>query len=217
MKDDNDKHQEVAIIDEMKRRNRRRLVGAIVLVAFAIFVVPWLLEKKTEPLGDKVEIVIPPVAGTKLPNTAPPVVVPPPAAAPAVEAPAPVAEPSTLTPEAVPPVKETPKETIKETPKEPPKAPPKETPKKMALPPTVAFAKGTFSVQLAAFTDDKGANTLVNRVKLAGYPAYNEPTDTARGMAWRVRVGPYKTRDDAMTVLNRLKKDGYDGMVRPAR
>jgi len=57
----------------------------------------------------------------------------------------------------------------------------------------------------------------VNRVKQAGYPAYSEPIDTTRGMAWRVRVGPYKTREDAAAVRNRLKKDSYDGMVVSAR
>ncbi|MDR2017258.1 MAG: SPOR domain-containing protein, partial [Burkholderiales bacterium] len=87
----------------------------------------------------------------------------------------------------------------------------------IALPRTVAFAKGTYSVQLAAFTDDKGANAMTNRVKRTGYPAYTEPTDTTRGMAWRVRVGPYKTREDAAIVRDRLKKDSYDGMVVPAR
>ncbi|MDR0246837.1 MAG: SPOR domain-containing protein [Burkholderiales bacterium] len=190
MKDD--KLQEVALIDEMKRRNRRRLVGAVVLAVCAIIFVPMLLEKEPVPLGDNVEIVIPPVIETKLPDTAPPVIEP-----------------------VVPPPEVAPKETPAEPPKETPKEEPKEIPQK--LPPTVTFSKGTYSVQLAAFTDDKGANAMVNRVRQAGYPAYNEPTDTARGMAWRVRVGPYKTRDDAVVVRNRLKKDSYDGMVVPAR
>ena len=189
MKDDN--LQEVALIDEMKRRNRRRLVGAIVLAVCAIIFVPMLLEKEPVPLGDNVEITIPPVAGTKLPDSAPPVTEPPVTGSPA------------LPPESVP--------------TEPPKIePPKKSPPP-ALPATVAFAKGTYSVQLAAFSDDKGANAMVRRVKQAGYPAYSEPTDTARGMAWRVRVGPYKTREEAATVRNRLKKDSYDGMVVPAR
>ncbi|MDR2172973.1 MAG: SPOR domain-containing protein [Burkholderiales bacterium] len=188
MKDD--KLQEMALIDEMKRRNRRRLVGAVVLAVCAVVFVPMLLEKEPAPLGDNVEIVIPPVIGTKLPDTPPP-------------------EP------VVPPSEVAPKETPAEPPKEMPKETPKETPKK--LPSTVAFAKGTYSVQLAAFTDDKGANAMVNRVKQVGYPAYNEPTDTTRGMAWRVRVGPYKTREDAAMVRNHLKKDSYDGMVVPAR
>ncbi|MDR0251447.1 MAG: SPOR domain-containing protein [Burkholderiales bacterium] len=194
MKDDN--LQEMALIDEMKRRNRRRLVGAVVLAVCAVIFVPMLLEKEPAPLGDNVEIVIPPVTGTKLPDT-----------------PLPVTKPVAPPPEAAP--EELPKEAPEEVPKEPPKEIPKEAPKK--LPPMVAFAKGTYSVQLAAFTDDKGANAMVNRVKQAGYSAYSEPTDTARGMAWRVRVGPYKTREDAAMVRDRLKKDSYDGMIVPAR
>ncbi|MDR2709788.1 MAG: SPOR domain-containing protein [Burkholderiales bacterium] len=211
MKDDNSNLQEVALIDEMKRRNRRRLIGAIVLVVVAFFVISKLLDKEPAPLGDKVEIVIPPVAGTKLPDTKLPDAAPP-----RVESVAPPKEtPKEVETEAP---KEVTKESPKEAPKETPKTPPKEPPKKTTpLPPTAAFAKGTFSIQLAAFTDDRGANAMVNRVKQIGYPAYSEPTDTARGMAWRVRIGPYKTRDDAATVRNRLKKDGYDGMVVPAR
>ena len=35
-----------------------------------------------------------------------------------------------------------------------------------------------YVVQLAAFTDDNGANALANRLKKAGYPAYTEPVET---------------------------------------
>ena len=38
-----------------------------------------------------------------------------------------------------------------------------------------------FSVQLAAFADDKGANALSNKLKKAGYPAYTEPLTTSKG------------------------------------
>ncbi|MDR0771132.1 MAG: SPOR domain-containing protein [Burkholderiales bacterium] len=192
MKDDN--LQEVALIDEMKRRGRRRLVGAVVLAVCAVIFVPMLLEKEPAPLGDNVEIIIPPVAPIKLPDTAPPPEEP-------------VAPPSVVPAEPPPSV----------TPVEPPPKPPTAETTPPRLPPTVAFAKGTYSIQLAAFTDDKGANAMVNRVKRAGYPAYTEPTDTARGMAWRVRIGPYKTREEAAVVRAHLKKDNYDGMVVPAR
>jgi DedD protein len=201
MKDDN--LQEVALIDEIKRRGRRRLVGAVVLALCAIIFVPMLLEKGPAPLGDNVEIVIPPSAPTKAPNAAPP--------EPIMPSPLPLsppAEPLSVAPAEPPPVAEPP---------QPPKKPAVETTAPPALPRTVAFAKGTYWVQLAAFTDDKGANAMANRVKQAGYPAYTEPTDTARGMVWRVRVGPYKIHEDAAAVRNRLKKDNYDGMVVSAR
>jgi membrane protein required for colicin V production len=47
-------------------------------------------------------------------------------------------------------------------------------------------------VQLAAFSDDKGANALAGRLKRAGYAAYTEPVKTSKGTLWRVRVGPYR-------------------------
>jgi DedD protein len=49
------------IVDEMKRKARRRLVGAIVLALAAAIIVPMLLEKEPRPLGDDVSVQIPPV------------------------------------------------------------------------------------------------------------------------------------------------------------
>jgi len=49
------------IVDEMKRKARRRLIGAIVLALAAAIVVPMLLEKEPRPLGDDVSVQIPPV------------------------------------------------------------------------------------------------------------------------------------------------------------
>ena len=54
-----------------------------------------------------------------------------------------------------------------------------------------------FAVQLAAFADDKGANALAGRLKKSGYAAYTEPLKTSKGTLWRVRVGPYPSREAA--------------------
>src|SRR5689334_11748212 len=48
-------------VDELKRRARRRLVGAIVLALAAAVILPLLLEKEPKPLGDDVSVQIPPV------------------------------------------------------------------------------------------------------------------------------------------------------------
>src|SRR5437016_3330796 len=48
-------------VDELKRRARRRLVGAIVLALAAAVILPLLLEKDPKPLGDDVSVQIPPV------------------------------------------------------------------------------------------------------------------------------------------------------------
>jgi DedD protein len=72
-------------------------------------------------------------------------------------------------------------------------------------------------VQLAAFSDDKGANSLTNKLKKAGYPAYTEPLVTTKGTLWRVRVGPYPSRDAAASSRDKLKGDGYSGIVATAK
>ncbi|MDR1528917.1 MAG: SPOR domain-containing protein [Burkholderiales bacterium] len=198
MADDN--LQETAVIDVMRRRGRRRLVGAIVLALVAIIFVPVLLQKSPEPLSEEVEIVIPPI------ETPPSIAQP---------SPTPPTEPAA---EMLPGTSlETPPETLPEA--QPVETPQVETPSppQTSLPKTVKLADGTFSVQLGAYTDDKGANAMVNRLKRAGYPAYSEPNLSRSQMVWRVRVGPFKSRSDAATVLAQLKRDGHNGLVVLAR
>ncbi len=56
------------VVDEMKRKARRRLVGAIVLALAAAIILPMLLEKEPRPLGDDVSVQIPPVDEGKFIN-----------------------------------------------------------------------------------------------------------------------------------------------------
>src|SRR6186997_3323130 len=57
-----------ANLDDLRRRARRRLVGAIVLaLAVAVFV-PMLLESDPKPLGEDVSVKIPPVDDGKFVN-----------------------------------------------------------------------------------------------------------------------------------------------------
>ena len=48
-------------VDELRRKARRRLVGAIVLALAAAVALPLLLENEPKPLGEDVSIQIPPV------------------------------------------------------------------------------------------------------------------------------------------------------------
>jgi DedD protein len=68
-------------------------------------------------------------------------------------------------------------------------------------------------VQLAAFSDNKGANALAGRLKHAGYAAYTEPLKTSKGTLWRVRVGPYPSREAAAAARDKLKTEGQSGIV----
>lgn len=52
-------------VEELKRRARRRLVGAVVLALAAAVILPLLLESDPKPLGDDVSIQIPPIDSGK--------------------------------------------------------------------------------------------------------------------------------------------------------
>jgi DedD protein len=225
-----------ANLDDLRRRARRRLVGAIVLaLAVAVFV-PMLLESDPKPLGEDVSVKIPPVDDGKFVNklndknkAEPPKAEPPKAVAkaePRVEPPkseAPKEEPA--------PRAEAPKEEPRKS--EPPPGPVPAPPPVQATAPPAAPAtapapapksepakeagSGEFSVQVFAFSDDKGANSLVNKLKGKGFPAYSEPVNTSRGTLWRVRVGPFPSREGASAARDRLKGEGYNGIVAAAK
>jgi DedD protein len=55
-------------VDELKRKARRRLIGAIVLALAAATLLPLLLEQEQKPLGDDVSVQIPPVDDGKFVN-----------------------------------------------------------------------------------------------------------------------------------------------------
>jgi DedD protein len=218
-------------VDELRRRARRRLVGAIVLaLAVAVFV-PMLLESDPKPLGEDVSVKIPPIDEGKFVNrlndkgkieTAKPVATPP-KVEPKTEAPK-APEPAPTEPAKTEVAKAEPSK-VETTPPAPAPAPapapvtesPKAAPPVSLAPAPREPASGDFSVQLAAFSDDKGANALANKLKKAGYPAYTEPLSTSRGTLWRVRVGPYSSRESAVASREKLKGDGYSGIVAAAK
>jgi DedD protein len=270
-------------VDELRRKARRRLVGAVVLALAAAVILPLLLEKDPKPLGDDVSVQIPPVDEGRfinrltgrsgdgksaaksdakgLPKSAPPKIdAAPPArelpsvavstAAPATEdsaspaasvAPAPSdvatprksiaeAEQRMLSPGTKPAAKVDTKGAMesKSGAKAPAVVPPVTAAAAPPAPPTVAEppvpvatvgTKGEgFAVQIAAFTDDKGAKALAGKLEKAGYAsAYTEPVETSRGTLWRVRVGGFATRPDAEAARTKLKTDGWNGLVVSAR
>jgi len=235
-------------VDELRRRARRRLVGAIVLTLAAAVIVPMLLESDPKPLGEDVSVRIPPVDDGKFVNrlndgkaapkdakapaaadTAPRKIEPaappaaPPASAPAADAtpstapssnPAAPATPSTAAaprPAAAAPATASETTVAKAAPtKTAPASPPP------AAPPAKSPSNGGFAVQLAAFSDDKGANALAGKLRRAGYEAYTEPLKTSKGTLWRVRVGPYPSREAATAARDKLKGEGQNGIVAAA-
>jgi DedD protein len=232
-------------VDELKRRARRRLIGAIVLALGAAVLLPLLLENEPKPLGDEVSIQIPPIDNSKFVNPLSPGKSGPikGGAGDSAKNAAPAADATPLPGvPAIPPSEEKRNETQSVAPTSaPPSAPapmPATAPPAAAPPaPGATEAKNEapaepkasakqsdappaasgFVVQVAAFTDRYGAQAQARKLKHAGFPAYVESVPNGTSQLQRVRVGPYPSRDAADAARAKLKAAGYDAIVARAR
>ena len=69
-------------------------------------------------------------------------------------------------------------------------------------------------VQLGSFTEEDNAQSLNEKLREAGYPAFVEPLKKNGKISYRVRVGPEIRRSEADLLLKNLKdKMKLDGIV----
>jgi DedD protein len=217
-------------VNALKRRGRRRLVGAIALVLVAVIVLPMVFDSDPRSSVPPVSVRIPgeedggfapklaPKAEQKGAGKTAAKAVEKPAVKPAEKAPEPVAE---RAPEKAP---------EKAAEKAPETAAPKPAPKieikvsrpaeKAATPSApakpaadaeraraeAALAGGEqFFVPAGAYVDPEG---VVEKLKAAKIPYYTEPIATKGGTVTRVRAGPFVSRDAAEKALKQLKDLG---------
>ncbi|MFP4251110.1 MAG: SPOR domain-containing protein [Guyparkeria sp.] len=73
---------------------------------------------------------------------------------------------------------------------------------------------GEFVVQLGSFSDERNARALASSVESSGFEVTVKPLFSEQGTVWRVRVGPYDTRELASEATERLRQRiGRDGLV----
>ena len=202
-----------AISDEelqLKRRARRRLIGAIVLVAAIVVVLPMVLDTEPRPVSQNISVRIPsPDAGAFTPKAAPP----PASRAPASKsmtmrsdekaAAAPTASQEAPKPAAQPEAK--PAQAAK------PKTPATATAKSVR--PVAPAASGPFVVQVIALADAEKARRMQQQIAAAGIKSYTEVVKTVKGDVTRVRAGPFGTREAAEKARDQLKSLGMNGNV----
>lgn len=191
---------------------KERLLGAAILVAIVVLVVPALLtgprdtavEEAPAPGLRSVEIELAGGAGEPEAPPSDPAVettAPPSPALPAVPAPAtggtPDAEGEALPAEA--PV-------LAGTPPGP--GAPDAAPARPAV-----SAESGWAVQVAALSRADAARDLAARLKQRGYPAFVMEYRADGKVFYRVRVGPEITRENAGVLAERLAKDGQKGVV----
>jgi DedD protein len=190
---------------ELKKRARRRLVGAIVLVTAVAVVLPMVLDSEPKPVSKNVDIQIPsPDAGEFKPKGTP--------AAKGSAAQKSQAEPPKLQMDEKVAVADPAKAASADEPKPATKDARKaESPKPTE--PAKAAAGGAYVIQVEALADVAKAKRLQEQVAGAGLPAYTEVISTKTGELTRVRAGPYSTREAAEKARTQLKKAGLDGKV----
>lgn len=215
----------------MDRALKERIVGAVVLVAFAVLIVPVFLDGSVESTQTVTEVVTLPgqndqprkqqtiVLERDRNDPVPAVQTKLPAKEPAV-----AAESPTLAPEKPPVKNETRAEkqtAVARAQTEPAdkKAAPEKAPspqsKPTEKPAQAASATGMWAVQLGSFSNRDNAERLAANLRGEGYAAFLSRLGTDGGELHRVRIGPQKNRDDAESVAAKLTDSGHQGQVVP--
>ena len=190
---------------QLKKRARRRLVGAIVLVAAVAALLPMVLDSEPKPTSQDINIQIPsPDAKGGFAAKVVPVPAPAGKAAPAAKAEAKVpAAPVAPAPDDQKELVVTPMP--KPVPKPPEKAPEKAT----ALKP----GPGTFFIQVIALAEADKAKQVQQQIIDAGIRSYTEVVAAGNGKVTRVRAGPFATREEAERARAQLATVGLEGKV----
>lgn len=213
----------------LKKRARRRLIGAIVFVSFAAVVLPMVMDEEAPPATPSIELnipaqdkgfVAPPTGEVKSvePPPAPVADAAPPAS---VDEPARPAAPVARTAEAKPVVRPTAK----------PAAKPEAKPAKLAAAKPASDAQRAQAllegkaaepaadvphvVLIGAFANPGNVQNLQKKLGELGLRVYTEPLDSPQGKKTRVRAGPFPNRQAAEKAVARMKAIGVGGVVAP--
>jgi DedD protein len=187
-------------IETLKRRGRRRLVGAVALVLAAVIVLPMVFDPEPRHGAPPVSVRIPgedeaPFKPKPVPKPAPKSIEAPPAEKKADAAPA---AKSAETP--APVVKAAPPPVAKAAPAKPAAKPaPSERARAEA-----ALAGAEYGFQVGVFADPANASEKLKAAKLA----YS--TETVKDNLTRVRAGPFATKEAAEKARERLKSLGLE-------
>jgi DedD protein len=212
----------------MDRRVKERLIGASILVALVVLVVPELLSGP-KPTGapaatlpaaapEPIRNVTVDLATSKAPADAD---AEPPAPQPATPAPAASVAPATDGSPAVRPLNAPnpapsgPSSSVPSTAAKPPaKSAPAHTAavESAALSPT-SVAHGSWSVQLGSFASRANADNLTRQVKGQGFTVFVLPGGSGNAARYRVRVGPLADRESAERTAAKLKSLGHAGSL----
>ena len=219
---------------DLRKRARRRLLGAIALALTAAIVLPIVMDHEPRPPAQDIAVRIPPrdaapplasPARDAQPDTdttepapppAPPDSEPLPASRSEAPKPAPVVKPEAPKPPPAEPAKPAPKPEAKPEPVKP-VAKPVPSPTEAARAAALLDGQATaFALQLGVFSDAANVAKLRSRAKELGFASFTEDVKLADGQTrTRVKVGPFSSRAAAESAQRKLEAAGMRSMIAP--
>lgn len=226
---------------QLKKRARRRVVGAVAFVSVVAVVLPMVMDHEPRQVVHDVEIRIPgqdekpfapkfataplekPVEAVPQGPLLKPQVVPPEVAV-IVQPTARLVENTKAKPDEVASEKvvvkaEKPAERLPVKPVEKPVVKANDAKRAAAiLSGQPAEAKpaeksGEYLVLIGAFSNEANVKNLKNKLGEQGIRTFSEPLDTPQGKKTRVRAGPFSTREAAEKALEKMQRIGVSGTV----
>ncbi len=227
---------------QLQKRARRRLIGAIALVAVIAAVLPMVLDSEPKATSQEVSIQIPSpdakgsFTGKGLPApggiaavkggdakdstpSAPAVskdVLPDPGASaekPSAKAAEKASEKAAERPAEKVAERAADKAPAKGAEKSTEKAAEKAVEKSADKPPATKPGPGTFYIQVTALADTEKVKQVQRQIADAGLRSYTEVVAAGAGKVTRVRAGPFTTRDEAEQARAKLATAGLEGKV----
>lgn len=194
---------------QLKKRARRRLVGAVAFVSVVAVALPMVMDHEPRQPVQDVEIRIP---GQDEKPFAPKFAV-----APVEKPPEKVAEKPVVKPEKAP-------EKVPEKAAEKPAAKNEADAKRAAAilagqggapasPAPSAAKTAEYVVLIGAFTSEANVKNLKNKLTEQNIKTFSEPLDTPQGKKTRVRAGPFPNREAAEKALEKMQRIGVSGVV----
>jgi len=208
----------------LKKRARRRLIGASAVALFAAIVLPMVMDHQPAPPLKDIQVRIPnpdEVAERKAASAeksapladARPIVPPEPKA----EQKGGAAQPENAQPAAAPGTAGQGRQVAKANAEGKTDAKPEakggERAEARSAAQAPAAATEAWEVQLGAYAETGRVKNLLAKLKELGLPAYTENVQTPNGPRTRVRAGPFPSREAAEKARARIKTIGVDGPV----
>jgi len=203
--------------DMSDRAVKERIIGAIVLVVFAVLVVPIFLDGTSDEQDIVSEAVTLPGQNSQN-QTQQTVVLERDRSEPVPASRTPVPAAAVPTEKRADPVSQPPEEAPKQQAEAKPAVVTAEDSPAPTPAPTPAAATSTtgmWAVQLGSFANQENAERLAASLRDQGYAAFLSQLQTDSGALHRVRIGPQKDRDSAEAIAAQLAKSGHNGRAVP--